>query len=66
MPELPFNELYKIMRGQIILSYDNAKEIALKHFDDMAGRFADQLEINEKAKQTKPDIVKIDDIGKID
>lgn len=64
MPEIPLNELYKVMRSQIILSYDNAKETALKHFDDMAGRFLEQLEINEKLKQTAPDIVKIDNLGK--
>lgn len=41
--EMTFQEYYTNMRGNIIVSYDGAKELALKALDDLAGKFADSM-----------------------
>ncbi len=48
------------LRSQIVLSYDSAKETALKCFDDMTGKYIEQLQKSkeeegkgkDKAKET--------------
>jgi len=54
--QMSFKDYYQIMRNQIILAYDGAKEIALRNFDDMAKKLEEKLiqEIrkNETSTQT--------------
>lgn len=55
--EVSFAEYANVKRGEIVLTYDNAKERALRNFDDMAQKVAElmqQIEIMRKEKEEKP------------
>jgi hypothetical protein len=41
------------LRNQIVLSYDSAKEVALKNFDDISNRFAQEYNANLAKKETQ-------------
>ncbi len=42
--EVTLQEYVATLRNQIIISYDNAKEIALRNFDDMSRKLAQHLQ----------------------
>ena len=48
------------LRNQIVLSYDSAKEVALRNFDDMSKKFGElynKAQAEEKAKaEQKPQV----------
>ncbi len=48
---ISFREYYQILRNQIIIAADGAKELALKNFDDIAKKLDEQLTINEQNKK---------------
>jgi len=54
-----FQEWVGQLRGQIILAYDGSKEIALKNFDLMTTKFAEQMQINEVLKKSMEKTVKV-------
>ena len=45
-----FQEYVSIKRNQIIIAYDNSKEIALRNFDDIVKKLGEQMRINEGLK----------------
>ncbi len=49
--QVSFQEYVQTKRSQIVLAYDGAKEIALKNFDDMVNKFAEQLQLVEALKK---------------
>jgi len=49
--KVSFADFYKILRGQIILAYDNAKEVALRNFDEMAKKLDEQYTLVEQQKK---------------
>lgn len=51
--QVSFQDWYNSLRSQIILSYDNAKEVALKNYDQMASKLGEQLQIIETMKTVK-------------
>lgn len=53
-PPMSFSEYVTILRNQIILSYDGAKETAIKNFDDITKRLVEQIQANQ-ALQAKPE-----------
>jgi len=56
--QVSFQEYIATRRGQIVLAYDGAKEIALRNFDEMVGKLAEQLQIVEALKSaSKPNPV---------
>ena len=61
MSERPMTnqEWYQILRNQIIISYDNSKELALRNFDQIALKLSEQLKINELLKTIKEQTVDI-------
>lgn len=52
--KVPLKQLWQTYRNQIILSFDNAKEIALKNFDEFANMLNESLEENKKLKDAVP------------
>jgi len=51
---MSFSDYITVLRNQIVLSYDGAKEIALKNFDDITKRLIEQIQANqEQAKTTE-------------
>lgn len=55
---IPFRDYYQRNRNQIVLSYDQAKEIALRNFDEMASKLAEQFELVETIKKEAIDASK--------
>ena len=56
--QVSFQEYIGVKRGQIVLAYDGAKEIALKNFDEIVTKFAEQLQVVEALKNvSKPNPV---------
>ena len=49
-------EWYQILRNQIVLSYDSAKEVALRNLDQIAIKLNEQLQINEILKTVKEEL----------
>ncbi len=57
--ELTLEQYVSTLRNQIVLSYDSAKELALKNYDDISKRFAEAhntLMIQAKAESDKKGI----------
>ena len=46
--EVSYQEYVGSKRNQIVLAYDQAKEIALRNFDDMAQKLAEAMSQNAK------------------
>ena len=61
--EVSFVDFYRTYRGQIVLAYDGAKELALKNFDEIAQKLQEALiEIDKLKHNTEaPVAVKPDD-----
>lgn len=56
--EVTFAEFYRTYRGQIVLAYDGAKELALKNFDDIAQKLQEALlEIDKLKHNTETPVV---------
>ncbi len=57
-PPMSFSDYIAVLRNQIVLSYDGAKEIALKNYDDITKRLLEQIRANQalqaKTKETSP------------
>lgn len=51
---LTLEQYVSTLRNQIVLSYDSAKEVALRNFDDMSKKFG-ELYVKEQAEQ-KPQV----------
>ena len=49
---LTLEQYVSTLRNQIVLSYDSAKEVALKNFDDISKRFG-ELYIKEQQQQAQ-------------
>lgn len=56
-------EYVQTLRGQIVLSYDSAKETALRNFDDMTKKYVEQLQL-AKEKETAKATPKVKEIKK--
>jgi hypothetical protein len=48
--QMTFEQYISTMRNQIVLSYDGAKEVALRNFDDLTKKFA-ELYAQQQAQQ---------------
>ncbi len=48
---LSLQEYVGSLRNQIVLSYDNSKEVALRSFDDMTRKYIELLRANEEEKK---------------
>ena len=46
-PPMSFSDYIAVLRNQIILSYDGAKEVALKNYDDITKRLLEQIRANQ-------------------
>jgi len=57
-PPMSFTDYVTVLRNQIVLSYDGAKELALKNFDDITKRLIEQIQANQalqaKGKEVPP------------
>lgn len=57
-PPMSFSDYIAVLRNQIVLSYDGAKEIALKNYDDITKRLLEQIRANQalqsKTKEEPP------------
>ena len=55
--ELTLEQYIQVLRNQIVISHESAKEVSLKNFDDMAKRFSDthNVLLAQKAKE-KPEL----------
>ena len=57
---LTLEQYVSTLRNQIVLSYDSAKEVALRNFDDMSKKFGElynKAQAEEKAKsEQKPQV----------
>lgn len=51
--QVSFQEYIGAKRNQIVLAYDGAKEIALRNFDDLTIKLAEQYQVAESLKTTK-------------
>ena len=57
---LTLEQYVSTLRNQIVLSYDSAKEVALKNFDDISKKFgelyikAQQAQAEQKPQVTEP------------
>ena len=49
---LTLEQYVSTLRNQIVLSYDSAKEVALKNFDDISKKFG-ELYIKEQQQQAQ-------------
>lgn len=54
-PPMSFSDYITVLRNQIVLSYDGAKEIALKNFDDITKKLVEQIQANQALQQPKED-----------
>ena len=54
-PPMSFSDYVTVLRNQIVLSYDGAKEVALKNFDDVTKRLVEQIQANQALRQPKED-----------
>ncbi len=54
---ISFQEYYSNIRGNVIVSYDNAKELALKALDDLAQKYAESMQQQEVLKTALKDKV---------
>jgi hypothetical protein len=53
---LTLEQYISTLRNQIVLSYDGAKEVALRNFDDMSKKFG-ELYVKEQAQaEQKPQV----------
>ena len=52
-PPMSFSDYVTALRNQIVLSYDNAKEVALKNFDDITRRLVEQIQANQAKTEVK-------------
>jgi len=52
-PPMSFSDYITVLRNQIVLSYDGAKEIALKNFDDITKKLVEQIQANQALKEQK-------------
>ena len=53
---MSFTDYITVLRNQIVLSYDGAKEIAIKNFDDITKKLVEQIQVNQEAQaQAKKD-----------
>jgi phage anti-repressor protein len=55
---LTLEQYVSTLRNQIVLSYDSAKEVALRNFDDMSKKFGElYIKAQEQAKaEQKPQV----------
>jgi len=51
--EVTLQQYVSTLRNQIIISYDNAKEIALRNFDDMSTKLAQHLQEHQHEQPKK-------------
>jgi len=51
--QMTFQEFAGTLRNNIVLSYDSAKEVALRSFDQMTKKLDEQLQINQALAETK-------------
>ena len=49
--KMTFIEYVSVLRSQIILVHEQAKELSLKHFDDIAQKLDATLKINESLEK---------------
>ena len=52
-PPMSFSDYVTVLRNQIVLSYDGAKEVALKNFDDVTKKLVEQIQANQALQQPK-------------
>jgi hypothetical protein len=52
---LTLEQYISTLRNQIVLSYDSAKEVALRNFDDVSKKFG-ELYVKSQAEQ-KPQVI---------
>lgn len=57
---LSLQEYVGSLRNQIVLSYDNSKEVALRSFDDMTRKYIELLRANEEEKKKSEEKPKTD------
>jgi len=50
--QVSLQEYVGSLRNQIVLSYDNSKEVALRAFDDMTRKYIELLRANEENKKS--------------
>ena len=50
---LTLEQYVSTLRNQIVLSYDSAKEVALRNFDDMSKKFGELYKQKKKHKPNK-------------
>ena len=66
--QVSLQEYVGSLRNQIVLSYDNSKEVALRAFDDMTRKYIELLKANaeeKKKSETKTDS-KVDSKPKVE
>jgi hypothetical protein len=51
--QISLQEYVGSLRNQIVLSYDNSKEVALRSFDDMTRKYIELLRANEEKKKSE-------------
>jgi hypothetical protein len=49
--QISLQEYVGSLRNQIVLSYDNSKEVALRSFDDMTRKYIELLRSNDEEKK---------------
>lgn len=52
-PPMSFSDYVTVLRNQIVLAYDGAKEVALKNFDDITKKLVEQIQANQALQQPK-------------
>ena len=52
---LTLEQYVSTLRNQIVLSYDGAKEVALRNFDDMSKKFGELY--NKAQAEQKPQVI---------
>ncbi len=50
--QVSLQEYVGSLRNNIVLSYDNSKEVALRAFDDMTRKYIELLRANEENKKS--------------
>ena len=54
--KMTFIEYVSVLRSQIILVHEQAKELTLKHFDDIAQKLEGYIKINESLEKQIQDM----------
>ncbi len=50
--KISLQEYVGSLRNQIVLSYDNSKEVALRSFDDITRKYIELLRANDEQKKS--------------